>query len=178
MANNYLLISEQLPLPPNASAAIAWVEFQLQSVLYSEGGKIYEAGDELPESVDTYSMARFIAEAPESVGLDKQNCYEDPFAHKIEEGEGSIWIYIEEGGDLDSLAYFVQLYLQNFATEPDQYWTGTWATICSKPRIGEFGGGGLFVTAAEIKMQNAYCQVDEWKREWEAAHPKETPDVL
>ena len=37
----------------------------------------------------------------------------------------------------------------------------TYARTCSKPRVGEFGGGAVFVTADEVKWENAYDFVEE-----------------
>ena len=46
--------------------------------------------------------------------------------------------------------------------------TLTYATTCSKPRVGEFGGGAVFVTAHEIKWQNAYDFVEQERTAFEA----------
>ncbi|MGA2258340.1 MAG: hypothetical protein ABSG53_27055, partial [Thermoguttaceae bacterium] len=47
----------------------------------------------------------------------------------------------------------VHKFLKRF--RPDQCWSLTYANTCSKFRVGEFSGGAVFVTANEIKCQNA-----------------------
>jgi hypothetical protein len=53
----------------------------------------------------------------------------------------------------------VTKFLKEF--RPDQCWSLTYATTCSKPRVGEFGGGAVFVTADAISWQNAYGFIEE-----------------
>ena len=56
-----------------------------------------------------------------------------------------LWVYAEESGSPDNVAWLVQKFLKKF--RPDQCWSLTYSTTCSKPRVGEFGGGAVFVTA-------------------------------
>ena len=69
-----------------------------------------------------------------------------------------------DGADLERVAHFVQQFLKSF--RPGDCWSLTYATTCSKPRVGEFGGGAVFVTAAEIKWDNAHDFVDRSKRQF------------
>ena len=73
---------------------------------------------------------------------------------------GRIW------GNADNVAWLVQKFLKKF--RPDQCWSLTYATTCSKPRVGEFGGGAVFVTADEIKWQNAYDFIEEQRTAFKA----------
>ena len=73
-----------------------------------------------------------------------------------------LWVYTEECGAPENIAWLVQKFLKTF--RPNQCWSLTYATTCSKPRVGEFGGGAIFVTADEIKWQNAYDFVEEQRR--------------
>ena len=52
-----------------------------------------------------------------------------------------LWLYAEEHAEVARLAHLVRKFLQRF--RPDQYWSLTYATTCSKLRLGEFGGGAL-----------------------------------
>jgi hypothetical protein len=70
-----------------------------------------------------------------------------------------LWLYTEEGGEPDHVAWLVQEFLKRF--HPQECWSLTYATTCSKPRVGEFGGGAVFVTAEEIRWQNAYEFVEQ-----------------
>lgn len=64
-----------------------------------------------------------------------------------------LWLYAEDWGDPSNVAWLVQKFLRKF--RPDQCWALTYATTCSKPRVGEFGGGAVFVTADKIERQDA-----------------------
>ena len=73
-----------------------------------------------------------------------------------------LWIYSVEFGDTERVAYVIQKFLQRF--RPGECWSMTWAETCSKPRVGEFGGGGVFVTAESIEWCEPYVFVDERAR--------------
>ncbi len=62
-------------------------------------------------------------------------------------------------GDVSNVAWLVQKFLKKF--RPDQCWSLTYSATCSKPRVGEFGGGAVFVTADTIRWQNAYDFIEE-----------------
>jgi hypothetical protein len=70
-----------------------------------------------------------------------------------------LWLYADEYGNPENVAHLVQKFLKMF--RPDQCWSLTYATSCSKPRVSEFGGGAVFVTADEIRWQNAYEFVEQ-----------------
>ena len=70
-----------------------------------------------------------------------------------------LWLYSDEHGDLEQVAEFVRAFLARF--RPNQCWSLTWSSTCSKPRIGEFGGGALFVTAKQVRFQNAHQFIDQ-----------------
>jgi hypothetical protein len=69
----------------------------------------------------------------------------------------------------------VQKFLTKF--RPDQCWSLTYSTTCSKPRVSEFGGGAVFVTAETIQWQNAYDFIEDQRVAFAAkrdeAHPTE-----
>lgn len=75
---------------------------------------------------------------------------------EIDIQERLIWFHADEFGDIESVAEIVKKFLK--AMRPNEYFMLTWACWCSKPRIGEFDGGAIFVTASEIK----YHYVSEW----------------
>lgn len=83
------------------------------------------------------------------------------------ETESSLWIYAEESGDLEQTVDLVQQYLQKF--DPDYAWTMTWASWCGKPRIGEFGGGAVVVTATEQRWMNTWDWVENKLKEMKVA---------
>jgi hypothetical protein len=76
------------------------------------------------------------------------------------EFQGSdLWIYGEEYANIDHICAFLQLFLKD--NRPDDCITFTWADTCSKLRIGEFSGGGAFITADSIEFVSAYQWVSD-----------------
>ncbi|MCH8890822.1 MAG: hypothetical protein IH827_07080 [Myxococcales bacterium] len=49
---------------------------------------------------------------------------------------------------VERIAHVVRKFLATFRLQ--QCWSLTYAATCSKPRVGEFGGGGVFVTAEDV----------------------------
>ena len=80
--------------------------------------------------------------------------------------ERSLSISAEERGYVERVAHLVQKFLKRF--RPDECWSLTYATTCSKLRIGEFGGGAVFVTADEIHWQNSYEFIHQERAAFEA----------
>jgi len=86
------------------------------------------------------------------------------FQYQLEESQAKpknygLWMYTEEAGEPGMVAEFVQSYLKEF--HPDDIWTLTWAATCSKPRLGEFSGGGVVVTAKKLYFVEAGCWVSK-----------------
>ncbi len=73
--------------------------------------------------------------------------------------ETQIWIYADDSADLEHVRMVVQEFLRRF--RPDDAWGMEFAMTCSRPRIGEFGGGAFVVTATEEYWMNT----SEWLRE-------------
>ena len=71
----------------------------------------------------------------------------------------SIWFRAEESGDIDAVVNSVQRFLK--AHRPDDYFILTWADSCSRPRVGEFGGGAVFVTADDRLWNPVYQWVSK-----------------
>ena len=82
------------------------------------------------------------------------NTFEDGlgFDWNINRKEHELWIYAEENGNIDTIAYFVQEYINTFRLS--YVFSLTWAETCSKPRVGEFSGGWMVVTADKICVGN------------------------
>jgi len=60
----------------------------------------------------------------------------------------ALWIWSDEGTDLERLAIFIQLYLQRDDTE-DKFGF-EFSYDCSKMRADAFGGGACFITKEQI----------------------------
>jgi hypothetical protein len=162
MADNYLEFSEVIPRLSNPEAD--WLRQQLQ-IVHVFGDKEY-AEDELPDHLK--------GENAEWVGC---RAYRDMADYDPADGDGAgfeyefhedhepkgwgrhLWLYAVEYAELDRLAHLIRKFLKAF--RPNDVWSLTYATFCSKPRVGEFSGGALFVTAADVKWNNAYDFVEE-----------------
>lgn len=172
MADNYLQFSEVLA---NLTAPEeAWLKEQLQPIRVF-GDKEYPEDAVPTDLADTeadWTGVRFLR--------DNGDCDPDwdalGFEYNFHDDHDSggwgrhLWVYAEESGNPDNVAWLVQKFLKKF--RPDQCWSLTYAATCSKPRVGEFGGGAVFVTADEIKWQNAYDFVEEQRTAFEAKQTK------
>lgn len=148
MANNYCSFSAMLPLKTKKERE--WVNKAFE--------EIQDALDEeLTGETDpaTKKWARDWTKNYESLGFDTEL-----------QDEG-LWIYTEESGNVDAVADFVRMFLREF--HPDKFWKMTWACTCSRPKIDEFDGGALMVTADTISFMNA----TKWFRQMKKRTKKE-----
>jgi len=73
-----------------------------------------------------------------------------------------IWVHSSDWGDLEALVGVVCAFQQRFQiTEP---WSLTWADTCSRPRIGEFGGGAVVVCKGEAEWLHTWSWCEDRKR--------------
>ena len=172
MADNYLEFSEGIANLTEPEEA--WLKEQLQTVhVFGEKEYVEDAVPaELADTEPDWSGSRFLRDKGDhdptwdALGFE-YSFHDDP-------GKGGwgrhLWLYAEEGGNPDNVAHLVQKFLKKF--RPNQCWSLTYATTCSKPRVGEFGGGAIFITADEINWQNAYDFVEQERTAFEARkHP-------
>jgi hypothetical protein len=135
MADTYLQFSERLELTTAAEAG--WLRRQLEEDPVT-GRRQFLLDYPDPEEAD-------------SCGFEYEFC-EDPSGRYL-------WIYAEDSGNVELVAHLLQKFIKRF--RPDQCWSLTYATTCSKPRVSEFGGGAVFITADEIRWQDAYEFVEQ-----------------
>jgi hypothetical protein len=75
---------------------------------------------------------------------------------------GSCIIIGDEAGDVEQVALFLQQFLQEFKRK--DVITFCWADTCSKMRLDEFGGGGVYINAEKqvwinpVSMLNALIE--------------------
>jgi hypothetical protein len=178
MADHYLEFSESLT--HLSDEQIDWLQNQLETVHVIDGAECTE--DNLPDTGDGSNgswigcrayrdMEDYDADFGEDVGFDYA------FAEESDEDRGRyLWIYSEENGCVDRVAHLVQKFLRAF--RPDRCWSLTYAGTCSKPRVGEFGGGAVFVTATDIKYCNAWGFVEEQEKQFRDGHGQREPTTL
>jgi len=78
-----------------------------------------------------------------------------------------MWLYAQDWGYVDNVIHLVRKFLSE--CRPDDCWSLTWSTTCSKPKIGEFGGGAVFVTAEHVEHQDAWAFVEKQREAFNAA---------
>lgn len=87
---------------------------------------------------------------------------DDYLGYNVEVDSDELWIYAEEGGTPEYVVPLAQAYLEKF--DPDGSLGFCWADTCSKPRLDEFGGGAVFITATDAKWINTYQWLGEQER--------------
>jgi len=77
----------------------------------------------------------------------------------------NVWVYSEDSADIGALADIVADFQLRF--EVDEPWTLTWAETCSKPRVGQFGGGGVVVYRGKVSWLNtwSWCEAEKGRME-------------
>ena len=164
MADSYLTFSEVLP--HLTAEEEDWLREQLQLVYVFAGVELTE--DQLASDADLQKADWIGCRAWRDMP-DYEGDFEVGFQYAFHDDHGPLnrrgrhlWVYDEEQGDPWRVAHLVQKFLQKF--RPDDCWSITYALTCSKPRAREFGGGGIFVTAAELSTQDGHDFVDQKTR--------------
>ena len=164
MADYFLQFSETVSGLSEPEAA--WLADQLRCVAVIDG--VEHPADEMPGGVTTDQVAwlgpRFLlgAEGYEDSPEEPAFC----FVFGIDDDEDVaryLWLYSEDHADLDQVVLLVQKFLQAF--RPTETWTMTYATTCSKPRCGAFGGGAGIVTADNVEWHDAEVIADAARRQ-------------
>lgn len=147
MANNYSLFSEVIGgLTPEERE---WVE----TVLGID-----------PDDCEPEEWDECVGKLEKLLSLDERadvdfECWPN-FRWKIEGSgfgakvEHELWLYSEEGYDGGQVAAFVQGFIRRF--RPDFIFSMTCSETCSKPRVGEFGGGWMVVSKDEVLGGNTW----------------------
>jgi len=164
MAEHYLEFSAALTHLTDEETS--WLKSQLETVHVIDGAEYTE--DRLPDTGEATwigcrayrDMQDYDPDFGEDAGFDYS------FSEEVDADRGRyLWIYSEEHGCVDRVAHLVQKFLREF--RPDGCWSLTYAGTCSKPRVGEFGGGAVFVTATDIKYCSAWGFVEEQEKRHE-----------
>ena len=177
MADDYLDFSEVIPALTVEEEA--WLKSQLEQV-HVIGGVEYQI-DAVPEALQDKDpdwlgcrayrdLEGYDADFGEEVG------FEYSFDDDNQEGGWGrhLWLYTEQWGYVERVAHLVQKFFKRF--RGDQCWSLTWATTCSKPRVGQFGGGAVFVTASEIKWQITDDFVQQQTKAFRESRKEETDE--
>jgi hypothetical protein len=155
MANNSLQFSAALSDINEEEAA--WLKAELR-------GPIFEFEDD--DDAENQRQ-KCIAWAKEhGIEMDEDpidffECHWPGFDWSIDNGD--LWIHDDgEYGNVENAANIVQGFLKKFKRQ--DIFVLEWAETCSKPRIGEFGGGGVVVTAKKIKWFSPSKMISEYTK--------------
>ena len=123
MANNYIQFSQTVDNLTDEERE--WFEWALQDLTLLSAAELKEWQAAFPELSDEWeSWPHF----------------------DFEFGNRELFIYsMDSGSGLENAVGLVGLFLKKFC--PADSWGLEWAETCSKPRVGEFGGGWALVTA-------------------------------
>ena len=148
MANNYTQFSEVIPrLTPDEEA---WIREQLDSgAMQDESRRSQLAWKPEFEDIDYVTFEWSV---------------EDDNDEDVDSCGRHLWLHSDESGSPIDVAAFVQAFLKKF--RPDQSFALTWADTCSKPRVGEFSGGALFITAHAVEVCSPFEWLGEREREF------------
>lgn len=169
MADYNLLFSESLGgLTP---VERIWLTRQLETIFVVDGREC--TFEELPDPCSpadiTWCGLRIFRELAAN---DEDDDGEAGFQFVLNTDPASgcyLWLYAEEDGRPDHAAYLVQRFLQTF--RPRDCWSLTYAVTCSKPRLGAFGGGALFVTAEAIEPLHAHAFIEVRRAAFDTLQP-------
>ena len=163
MADSYLEFSEVLTdLSPEETT---WLKSQLEIVYILDGKEGADPADATWIGCRAYrDMEDYDPEFGEDAGF--AYSFSEDIDDTVDTDWGPyLWIHSAEHGCVDRVAHLVQKFLRAFRR--DRCWSLTYAGTCSKPRVGEFGGGAVFVTATDIKYCNAWGFVEEQEKRHE-----------
>ena len=65
-----------------------------------------------------------------------------------------VWVYSEDSADIDALADVIATFQLQFKV--NKPWTLTWADSCSKPRLNNFGGGGVVIYKGKTSWMDTW----------------------
>jgi hypothetical protein len=161
MADNYLEFSEVIPKLTTEEEA--WLKNQLETVCVFDGEEYPD--DRLPENRSSEEADWVGCRALRDMAdYDPNNGADAGFQYEFHDSDDAdlgryLWLYSCDWGFVDNVAHLVRKFLGQF--RPADCWSMTWSTTCSKPRLGEFGGGGVFVTAEQVLWQNAWEFIEQ-----------------
>jgi hypothetical protein len=84
------------------------------------------------------------------------------FEWEVAKPGNDLWLYAQGSSNAAHAGQFVRALLARF--RPGDCWSLAWAETCCRPRVGEFGGGRLFVTADCVRVFTAAGWLAERRR--------------
>lgn len=162
--NNYLQFSAQFELPKGAVLADikAWLELATEEPVDISPEEAEHAQEADEETSGTLGKWNGKPESPLAPWRDDQSPDGLPdFTAELD--EGGLWVYAEESGSVEGAVALVQAYWEKFGPmDGDERGVIAWAYTCSKPAVGEFGGGAVAFTRTKEKWFNPETLAEKW----------------
>lgn len=105
-----------------------------------------------------------LAELARTLWPDGEPHYNTGTIEERENATWGVWFYSEEGDEPYIVGQIVQEFLKKFRPGKGLTWKLEWATWCSRPRIGEFGGGVMLVTEHKILLKATEDLAEDMKK--------------
>lgn len=108
---------------------------------------------------DEYAAQRaFLLEHVDPTVIDDDNETWPQFDWKIQ--EDGVWLHDDAGCfRAEHVTEFVHAFIKKF--RPKMIWKMTWAGTCTKPRLGEFGGGWAVVDVNGVTFGSVWDEADK-----------------
>jgi hypothetical protein len=160
MADYFTHFSEVIPhLKPEEEA---WLREQLECVQVFDGHEypLENTPPHLASREPEWRGCRFLRDIEDA---DDYHDYGPGFDYEFVDDDDPdgwgrhLWLHDEDGARLATVVHLVQKFLRRF--RPRDSWSLTYAHVCLAPRVGEFGGGGIVVTADEDFWLDAHSWV-------------------
>lgn len=156
MANNYVQMYVQMSeVYALTDKQVQWVEKFLDDCRAFDGPVDFtEPLDETTNSEDvrrTKRLTKIFGDSHEEL----ENIVVDALSElNLSKKDKTLWVNGDEYVNVDMVVAVLQAMLKE--TRDTSFCTGTWAATCSKPRVGEFGGGWFAVSAKSIDLGNSW----------------------
>lgn len=160
MADHYLLFAEATPLL--TAKEYEWFGAQLAPIAVVDGQEVPER-DVPAGKAPTWHGLRFLRDfGPEDSDGSDCDWAGFEYVHHHHDGQRYVTFYSEDHAEMDRLVHLMQTFLCTFRQA--ESWSLIYATTCSKPRIGEFGGGAFFVTAQTVEWYTLADFIDRQRQ--------------
>jgi len=151
MANNYLQFSTAIT--KLTEKEIEWCKKRLEELRHTPGdsgpGEDEELDFKNPDADNYYELQRH------------ESCADFDYHFQKDEGDDVLWFNGESGGNVEDVGEFIREFLSD--NRPGECAWFEWAETCDRPRIGEFGGGAVFITSDSLE----FLSTSHWARDLE-----------
>lgn len=162
MANNYVQFSESLEVDTDEQKAWleAWLKQWTEEMTPGELEAWAKERDIEPDDADCWPAFDYAFEGT-STTKELEKARKDEKYVPTRTAPWHLWVHTDESGSPDNVASMVAAFFKKFKI--DSTFTLTWSEVCSKPRLGEFSGGGFIVMpfGKKVLWSNPYMLFDK-----------------